>query len=105
MLQPIIKAMFVFLEKPNTKVQVCAEPNLGGDGQALKENRIREVIDMYSGMVDVFILCVDRDGKENRRVALDNLEDAIKQDNDISREFLAENAYQELEASITELNL
>ena len=44
-------------------------------------------------MIDIFILCVDRDGKEGRRQRLDELEQEFGN----SRVFLAENAWEELE--------
>lgn len=98
-LKPIIKAMFDFIGKPKAKITVCADPILGGTGQALKVHRIKEIIDMNRGY-DLFILCVDRDGEENRRLALDNMEEVIAQDAEINRDFVAENAWQEIEAWI-----
>ena len=44
-------------------------------------------------MVDVFVLCVDRDGEEGRRQRLD----AIEEEFGAERTFLAENAWEELE--------
>ena len=43
--------------------------------------------------MDIFILCVDRDGQEGRRTRLDEMEDRLRED----REFLAENALEEIE--------
>ena len=48
-------------------------------------------------MVDVFLLCVDRDGDANRRAVLDHLEDQAKPVIGPGRAFLAENAWQEVE--------
>ena len=44
-------------------------------------------------MVDVFVLCVDRDGEKGRRRRLD----AIEEEFSAGRTFLAENAWDELE--------
>ena len=62
MLKPIISAMLAKLEKPRAKVKVCQDPLLGGVSEALKWERIEEIIDQYRGMFNLFLLCLDRDG-------------------------------------------
>ena len=74
-------------------MRVCHDPRLGGIGEALKPDRIAEIVNRYEAMTDVFILCVDRDGVENRRRKLDGLERRFGND----RWFFAENAWEELE--------
>ena len=59
----------------------------------MKSDRIAEIVERYKGMMDIFILCVDRDGKEGRRQRLDEIEEEF---GDV-RVFLAENAWEELE--------
>ena len=66
---------------------------LGGVREALKSERLREVIDQHDGMTDIFILCVDRDGVSGRRARLDQIEDEFGN----GRIFFAENAWEELE--------
>jgi hypothetical protein len=56
------------------KVLVCRDPLLGGVEQALRWERIAEVLDRYRAMIECFLLIVDRDGKPGRRTALDSLE-------------------------------
>ncbi len=46
----------------------------------------------------MFLLCVDRDGHEQRRKILDNLEEKARELLGPTRLFLAEHAWQELEA-------
>ena len=75
-------------------------PLLGGIGQALNWERLQEVLDRYRGMVDVFLLIVDRDGNSNRRVALDNIEKKAVVYLPAGRIFLSENAWQEVEVWI-----
>jgi hypothetical protein len=95
MLKPIIKAMMEKLGKPKAKVVVCKDPLLGGVEQALKWERIEEIINRYK-MVDLFLLCVDRDGKENRKNSLDKIEQSAK--NILQNKCLvSENAWQEIE--------
>jgi hypothetical protein len=48
-------------------------------------------------MINLFLLCVDRDGDPNRRTRLDYLEDQAKDLLKPGCLFLAENAWQELE--------
>ncbi|MDE0049854.1 MAG: hypothetical protein OXO52_08740 [Rhodospirillales bacterium] len=92
-LKPLFDRLFSNLGKPQARVQVCLEPLLGGIREALKTERIQEVIDQYDGMTDIFILCVDRDGDLGRRIRLNQIEDDFGPD----RIFLAENAWEEIE--------
>ncbi len=96
-LKPILEAMLAAVGKPQAKVRVCQDPLLGGVTEALKWQRIEEILDLYRGMVHVFLLIVDRDGQEGRRVALDNLEQKAAETLPEGRLFLAENAWQEVE--------
>ncbi len=68
------------------------DPLLGGVGEALKAARIKEIVGQYRGMVDIFVLCVDRDGIPTRRQRLDELEAAFKDDG-----LLAVDAWEEIE--------
>ena len=61
MLKPIFQKLVASLDSSASRVRVCQDPLLGGVGEALKYNRIEEVIERYP-MVHIFILCVDRDG-------------------------------------------
>ncbi len=94
--KPIIKKMFAEIGKPNAKVEVCQDPLLGGIGEALKRSRIQEVLSMNRGMVDVFLLLVDRDGVEGRRQSLDNIERKAAEYLQESRVLFGENAWQEI---------
>ena len=97
-LKPIISAMLEKgLGQSNVRVRVCTDPLLGGVGEALKWANIQSIIQQYKGMVDLFLLCVDRDGKNSRRESLDNLEAKAREVLGRDRLFIAENAWQELE--------
>jgi hypothetical protein len=91
-LKPILDRLFQALNQPNARVQVCQAPLLQGVSEALKHDRIQEIIERYP-MVDQFILCVDRDGVAGRQAQLSRLEDAFS----ASVRFLAVNAWEELE--------
>lgn len=95
-LKPLLARFFQSIGKRRIRVDVCRDPLLGGVGEALKSERIEEVIGRHGGMTDIFILCIDRDGEEGRRQRLDQLE--MKFDN--GRTFLAENAWEEIETWI-----
>ena len=96
-LGPVLRRILQEIGKPRARVEVCKDPLLGGVGNALKWERIAEVIDMYP-MVQLFLLIVDRDGKPNRRVALDEIETkAATRLNSLSRALFGENAWQEIE--------
>ena len=93
LLRPLFKKLFESIGRARTKVTVCQEPLLRGVNEALKSQRIQEVIDQHNGMTDVFVLCVDRDGDLGRRVRLDQIETEFGGD----PAFLAENAWEEIE--------
>lgn len=88
--------MFAEIGKPNANVRVCLDPLMGGISEATKWERIKKVLDLYP-MVNVFLLIVDRDGKETRRQSLDGLETSAAVHLSTARKFLAEHAWQEIE--------
>lgn len=94
-LKPLFKRLFADMGRPRAKVEVCRDPLLGGVGEALKSELIQDIVDQYKGMTDIFILCVDRDGDENRgrRQRLDQIEGEFGN----GRTFLTENAWEEVE--------
>jgi hypothetical protein len=73
-------------------VVVCNPPLLRGVTEALKSERIREIIDLYP-MVDLFVLCVDRDGIIGRRDRLQQLEEEFA----AQASFFGSFAWEELE--------
>lgn len=92
-LKPLFRRLLRDLGKPRARVRVCQDPLLGGIDQALRRERLSEIVDRYRGMIDVFILCVDRDGNIHRRERLDRIEQEAGE----AATFLAENAWEELE--------
>lgn len=93
-LKPIFGRLFRSIGKPKAKIIVCRDPQLSGVVEALKSNRILGIVERYRGMADVFILCVDRDGKKGRRRRLDEIESVFGTQ---QQTFLAENAWEEIE--------
>lgn len=91
-LKPLLIRLFETMGR-HVRVQVCQNPLLGGVGEALKVKRLKEIVQMYEGMTDFFILCVDRDGETGRRKRLDQIEGELGS----NRPFFAENAWEELE--------
>ena len=91
-LKPIFERLFKAIGKPKARVRVCQDPRLGGVVEAMKSERISEIVGFYP-MADIFILCIDRDGKEGRRQRLDDIESEFGE----AGVFLAENAWEELE--------
>ena len=93
-LKPLFSRLFRDLGAA-ARVRVCQDPLLGGVGEALKSERIGEIVEMYGGMTDMFILCVDRDGVLGRRQRLDAIESEFS--GAVGFAFFAENAWEELE--------
>ena len=97
-LKPLFTKLFQRLGVHQVQVNICVDPLLGGIGEALKLERIVEIVEQEAPMRDILILCVDRDGEVGRRQRLDNIEAAIQAQFDDRVRFLAENAWEEIEA-------
>jgi hypothetical protein len=96
-LQPIIAAMLAALGKPRAKVEVCRDPLLGGIAQALNVDELEQIV-KDRPTIDLFLLCVDRDGEQGRRDQLNRLEAALQPKvQKAGGTFLGENAWQEIE--------
>ena len=65
-LKPILEAMLGHLGKRRVNVRICTDPCLQGIDQALRWERIQEILDQYQGMVSIFLHIVDRDGQSTR---------------------------------------
>ena len=90
-LKPIFERLFRSLGKPSLRVEVYRDPLLGGVRKALDSDRLRKIVGQFQGMADIFVLCVDRDGKEGRRQRLNEIEA------EFGNAFFAENAWEEIE--------
>ena len=90
-LKPLFTRLFRRLVGRSVQVDVCVDPLLGGVTEALKSERIAEIMEANRNMYDLYILCVDRDGVVGRRQRLDDIE------REFGPAFLAENAWEELE--------
>ena len=93
-LNPLFRKLFASIGKPYAKIRTCTDPLLGGISEAMKRDRLCEIFDQYNGMVDAYILCVDRDGREGRTTALKALESEFDNDN---RNFFGVAAREEIE--------
>lgn len=106
LLKPILEKMLEACGR-KAKVRVCKDPLLGGVREALKWPRIREILDRYRGMVDCFLLIVDRDGLAGRKKSLEAIEREAARFLEAEDRFFAENAWQEIEvwalAGLTDL--
>ena len=90
-LKPLLSRLLASLGKRRATVRVCQDPLLGGVGEALKTERIAEIVDRYGGRVQVILLCIDRDGDPGRCRRLDQLEKKF------GKGFLGAEAWEEIE--------
>ena len=90
-LKPLFSRLLASLGKPRATVRVCQDPLLGGVGEALKSERVAEIVDLYGGMAQVILLCIDRDGDTGRRQRLDQLQE------EFGERFLGAEAWEEIE--------
>lgn len=97
MLKPIIEGMMQAIGQPRARVRVCQDPKLGGISQATNWEEIEAILDRYQYRVNLFLLCVDRDGQEGRRATLDHLEAQASAMLPVERKLLASNAIEEIE--------
>lgn len=97
MLKPMVEAMLAYLGKPRSKVRVLTDPLLGGVEQAMNLNQLKIIVERYRGMIDLFLLCVDRDAQTNRRQRLNDIEQEMRKTLPEHKYFLAEQAWQEIE--------
>ena len=93
LLKPLFERLFRSIGRRRVRVRICQNPLLGGVREALKSDRLSHIVGRYDGMTDIFILCIDRDGDENRRLRLNDIETEFGSD----QNFLAENAWEEVE--------
>ena len=90
-LKPLFSRLLASLGKRRATVRVCQNPLLGGVGEALKSERVAEIVEIYGGSVQVILLCIDRDGNTGRRQRLDQLEEKF------GERFLGAEAWEEIE--------
>ncbi len=90
-LRPLFRRLLRDIGASQIRVEICTDNLMGGVGEALKSERLMEIVEQHRGMTDVFILCVDRDGQAGRRQRLDQIE------GEFGSNFLAENAWEEIE--------
>ena len=82
-LKPLFSRLLASLGKPRATVRICQNPLLGGVGEALKSERVAEIVDRYGGSVNVILLCIDRDGNPG------GVNDSISSKRSSARLFLA----------------
>lgn len=102
LLKPLVEALLATLGKPRAKVRVCEKPVLGGVSRALDVARVAEIVDLWGGQTDLFLLLVDRDGPENagRREALTSIENQLSSRLKEGQALLGEHAIEEVEVWI-----
>ena len=92
-LKPLFTKLLQSIGVSVADVWICQDPLIGGIGEALKSERLTQIVERRRGWADIFILCVDRDGVAGRRQRLDQIETEF-QGRCI---FVAENAWEEIE--------
>ena len=92
-LKPLFSRLFRSIGVPSVEIWMCYNPRFRGVSEALELDRLEQVVLRYGGMIDIFVLCIDRDGDVNRRQSLDRIEAAFQG----RCVFFAENAWEEVE--------
>jgi hypothetical protein len=102
LLLPILRALLAQVGKPRAKVGIYPGVmfpgrRIQGIDAVLRRDLIEAIVSEYRSTVDLFLLCVDRDGEPGRRVALDALEEFARTLLPPGKHFVAVNAWQEVE--------
>ena len=92
-LKPLFSRLFKSIGASTLEIWMCYKPRFRGVSEALKLEGLEQIVQDYGGMIDIFILCVDRDGDVNRRQSLDRIEAEFQG----RRVFFAVNAWEEVE--------
>ena len=71
MLEPLLKALFKQLGKPQANVRICRDPSFKGITTALNRANLDEVFQRYDYLNPIYILVVDRDGVEGRETGVE----------------------------------
>lgn len=97
MLKPIIEKLAAAAGRPRARVVVMTDPAAQGIARVMAVDFLQGVVRRYP-MVDLFILCVDRDGLPGRDAAISGKEASMREHlRDGSQSFVASAAHQELE--------
>lgn len=97
LLKPLVEAILRAADVRQARVRVCTNPRFRGDTQVLDWSPLSIAVRQHSGMTDLFLLCVDRDGNETRHLVLERLEAAARTELKADQGFFAVQAVQELE--------
>lgn len=63
---PVVEAAVAAAGCVRAIVRPCQDPRFRGYAQATDSARLQSVFQKYGGMVDLFVLCLDRDGEARR---------------------------------------
>lgn len=96
-LAPVLKALVAAAGKPHAAIRVATDPAAHGVDQALEIAFLERVVRRYP-MIDLFLLCVDRDGKPGREDELTHREALMKGHLAAAQRFFGTAAHQEVEA-------
>ena len=92
-LKPLFTRSLRSIGASSVEIRMCYERRFRGVDQALTLESLAGIVRQFGGMIDIFVLCVDRDGVVGRRQRLDQIEDEF-QDRCV---FFGENAWEEIE--------
>lgn len=96
MLRPIVGALMRSAGKPRAKVQILTDPAAQGVEHMLSQEFLGLVAKRYP-MVDLFIICVDRDGKPGREESLAHFTGVMQEQAREGARVLSSAAHQEIE--------
>lgn len=95
-LKPICAALLTAIGKPQAKLRVLTDPAVRGVNQALNDIFLASVFARYP-MVDLFLLCVDRDAEPGRDASVVDRQRKADALLTPPRRFLGTTAHQEVE--------
>lgn len=95
-LKPLVEKMMAAVGQPRARVQMCMDPFFTGVDHVLKLESLREIVDT-NRLADLYLLIVDRDGKEGRETVITNREAEMREVVGDRQAFVGALAWQEVE--------
>jgi hypothetical protein len=97
LLLSLIKAVTVAAGIARAHIDFCRDPQFQGIAQILSGDLLARALDQHRGMIDLFLLCVDRDAEPTRHLRLETIEAQARETLRPGSVLFASQAEQELE--------
>lgn len=95
-LKPLVEKMLAGVGQPRARVEMCRDPFFTGVDHVLQTESLREIVET-NRLADLYLLIVDRDGKEGREARIADREAEVQALIGDRKAFVGALAWQEVE--------